>query len=70
MYGKIVLFNDSGKVEKGERIYLGDVKHKDESWLRDTLFDNPEILPTDDIDSAFGQLIPVCKELRTEAGPI
>jgi RecB family endonuclease NucS len=70
MYGKIVLFNESGKFEKGERIYLGDVKHKDESWLRDTLFDNPEILPTDDIDSTFGPLIPVCKELRTDAGPI
>ena len=70
MYGAIGLFNGSGKIEKGERVYLGDVKHKDESWLRDTLFDNPEILPIDDIDSAFGPLIPICKELRTDAGPI
>jgi hypothetical protein len=45
MYGKIVLFNDSGKFEKGERIYLGNLEHKDESWLRDMVFDNPEILP-------------------------
>ena len=65
-----MLFNEPGKIEKGERVYLGDVKHKDESWLRDTLFDNPEILPIDDIDSAFGPLIPICKELRTDAGPI
>ena len=54
----------------GQRVYLGDVKHKDESWLRDMLFDNPEILPIDDVDSAFGPLVPVCKELRTDAGPI
>jgi hypothetical protein len=70
MYGAVGLFSDSGKIEKGERVYIGDVKHKDESWLRDTLFQNPEILPIDDIDSAFGPLIPVCKELRTDAGPI
>lgn len=70
MYGNIGLLNEAGKIEKGERIYIGDVKHKDEAWLRDTLFDNPEILPIDDIDAAFGPLIPVCKELRTDAGPI
>lgn len=70
VYGNIGLLNEAGKIEKGERIYIGDVKHKDEAWLRDTLFDNPEILPLDDIDAAFGPLIPVCKELRTDAGPI
>jgi hypothetical protein len=70
VYGTIVLLNDSGKLEKGERIYLGDVKQKNEAWLRNTLFESPEILPTDDIDPAFGPLIPMCKELRTEAGPI
>ena len=70
MYGKIGLFKDLGEIESGERVYLGDVKHKDKSWLRDTLFNNPEILPIDDIDSAFGPLVPLCKELRTDAGPI
>lgn len=34
------------------------------------LFENPEILPTDDIDSAFGPLVPLCKELRTDAGQV
>jgi hypothetical protein len=67
MYGKIALFDDSDRFEKGERIYLDDLE---QSWLRNTLFDHPEILPTDDIDPAFGPLIPICKELRTEAGPI
>ncbi len=70
MYGDLVLFEDSGKLEKAERVFLGDVKDKDEAWLRDTLFDNPEIIPTDEIDSAFGPLVPLCKELRTDAGPI
>ena len=70
MYGDFVLFEESGKFEKGERVFLGDVKDKNETWLRDTLFDNPEIIPTDEIDSAFGPLVPLCKELRTDAGAI
>ena len=70
MYGDFVLFDQAGKLEKGERVYLGDVKGKNEAWLRDTLFDNPEIIPVNDIDSTFGPLVPLCKELRTEAGQI
>jgi hypothetical protein len=70
MYGTFVLLDDSGKPEKGERAYLGDMKNKDEAWLRDTLFEYPEIIPADDIDSAFGPLVPLCKELRTDAGSI
>jgi hypothetical protein len=62
MYGTFALLEESGKLEKGERIYFGDIKHKDEAWLRDILFDNPEIIPTNDIDSAFGPLVPLCKE--------
>jgi len=70
MYGDFVLFEELGKLEKAERVFLGDVKDKDEGWLRDTLFDYPEIIPTNEIDSAFGPLVPLCKELRTDAGPI
>ena len=64
MYGDFVLFDEAGKLEKGERIYLGDAKGKNEAWLRDTLFENPEIIPVNDIDSTFGPLVPLCKELR------
>src|SRR5437764_12169488 len=70
MYGSFVLLDEGGKPEKGERVYLGDIKGKNETWLRDTLFDYPEIIPTEDIDSTFGPLVPLCKELRTDAGPI
>jgi len=69
-YGEVMLFDQAGKLEKGERVYVGDVKGKDECWLRDTLFDNPEIIPIKDIDSTFGPLVPLCKELRTDAGQI
>jgi hypothetical protein len=65
-----VLFNNATELAKGERAYLGELKGKNEAWLRDTLFDHPEILPTDDLDATYGPLVPLCKELRTEAGPI
>jgi hypothetical protein len=70
MYGNLVLLDKAEKLEKGERIYLGDLPGKNEAWLRDTLFQNPEIIPIDDIDATFGPLVPLCKELHTDAGPI
>jgi hypothetical protein len=70
MHGDFVLIEMSGKVEKAQRVFIGEVKDKNEAWLRDTLFNNPEIIPIDDVDTAFGPLIPLCTELRTDAGPI
>jgi hypothetical protein len=70
MYGKFALLDNAGKLETGRQIHIGDTNGKNEAWLRDTLFRYPEIIPTEDIDSTFGPLIPLCKELRTDAGPI
>lgn len=41
----------------------------DEGWIQQFIFDHPESLPIDEIEPAFGPLIPVCRELRTKAGP-
>jgi hypothetical protein len=70
MYGPFVLLDQAGSLEKGQQVYLREIKGKDEAWLRDTLFDYPEIIPVEDIDLTFGPLIPLCKELRTDAGSI
>src|SRR5262245_64001295 len=59
MYGTLVLFDEPGKLDEGERVYLGDVKAKDEAWLRDTLFKNLEIIPIDDVDSTCAPLVPL-----------
>lgn len=37
----------------------------DEAWVRDLVFDHPAAVPLQEIDSSFGPLIPVCKELDT-----
>lgn len=42
----------------------------DESWLQDFIFKHHQTLPLDEIEPAFGPLIPVCRELPTPAGPV
>jgi hypothetical protein len=69
-YGNFVLLDEPSKLQKGERVILGEVKGKNETWLRDILFDNSEIIPTDEIDPSYGPLVPLCKELVTDAGRI
>jgi RecB family endonuclease NucS len=59
-----------GKTRTAKRLPLGETNGKGEAWLRDTLFTHPEILPIRDVDPSFGPLIPVCRELRTDAGPL
>ncbi len=41
-----------------------------ETWLQEFIFAHSETLPILEIEPAFGPLIPVCRELRTDAGPI
>jgi hypothetical protein len=43
---------------------------RDERWLRDFLLQHPEALPAAAIAPAFADPVPVCRELRTTAGPI
>jgi hypothetical protein len=66
----MALLNGAGRIEGGKRVYLGDLPTKNEAWLRDTLFANPDLLPIQDIDATFGPLVPLCRELRTDAGII
>jgi hypothetical protein len=70
MYGDFVLMEKGGAAQRAQRLPLGDTGGRDEAWLRDLLFANPDLLPISDIDPSFGPLLPLCRELRTEAGPL
>jgi hypothetical protein len=71
MYGDFFLVEKAGVSSKrAVRLPIGDTGGRNEAWLRDTLFSNPELLPINDIDPSFGPLLPLCRELRTEAGPL
>lgn len=41
-----------------------------EAWLQEFVFRHSEALPISEIEPIFGSLIPVCRELRTSAGPV
>jgi hypothetical protein len=43
---------------------------RDEAWLRDFLLAHPGALPAAAIDPAFADLVPICRELPTRAGPV
>jgi hypothetical protein len=71
MYGDFVLMEKpAGETKRAQRLPLGDTGGRNEAWLRDTLFSNPDLLPINDIDASLGPLLPPCRELRTEAGPL
>ena len=71
MFGEFFLIERDGQEpQRGERLAFGDTADRNEAWLRDTLFQNPQLLPVREIDPAFGPLVPLCTELGTEAGPL
>lgn len=69
MHGDFFLLEDGvGPAVKAQRLPPGDTRGRNEAWLRDTLFQHPEILPVGEIEPSFGPLSPLCTELRTPAG--
>ncbi|RLA39551.1 MAG: hypothetical protein DRR42_27050 [Gammaproteobacteria bacterium] len=71
MYGDFFLLEQENEdAVRAERLAFGETAGRNEAWLRDTLFEHPEILPIREVDPSFGPLIPLCKELRTDAGPL
>src|SRR4051794_21870200 len=67
MYQDVVLVGPPDVPLRRVPLAAGD---RNEAWLRDFLLDHPTVLPTAAIDSAYVDPIPVCRELRTPAGPI
>lgn len=42
----------------------------DEDWLQAFVYEHPAAIPVDEIEPAFGPLLPLCRELPTDAGPV
>jgi hypothetical protein len=65
--GRPVLLSAEGRAPL-ERLRLGGVSGHDEAWLQELLFDCPDILPVHDIEPAFGQLVPLAREVACSQG--
>lgn len=66
----IVLFD--GKVQRLERqdIRASTEESRNEDWLQNLIFENPQLLPLEEIEPAFLDPIPLCRELSTRVGPL
>lgn len=40
----------------------------DENWIQQVCFDNPNLLPVEELEPTFGGMIPICRELPTKSG--
>lgn len=61
---------NSGITRKLSRLNLSGRGEKrfDEDWLQDFIFNYPYVLPIEEVEPVFASLIPVCRELETNAG--
>lgn len=71
MYGDLVILR-GGKTRVVKQAPFGRGAHGSftEHWLRDRLFENPTALPFGAIDPSYEGAVPICREMRTDAGPI
>ncbi len=48
----------------------GEGSNYDENFIQKIAFEHPDCLPVTEIDRTYEDLIPVCMELSTDAGPL
>ncbi|WP_439365265.1 hypothetical protein ACNJYD_02725 [Bradyrhizobium sp. DASA03005] len=65
----LIIANDQarplGRVDLSGKLNPG---RYDEAWLQKLLFDHPELLPTEQIEPGFGNVVPLCRELPLAFG--
>ena len=62
-----LLIKDGQQPKAVPRLPLGSGDY-DEAFVQELAFEHPSCLPVSEIDRAYEQLVPVCMELRTDAG--
>lgn len=65
-----VMVSPDGVSTAYRRVPLGPGNGYSEGKLQELLFEFPCLLPVEEIDSSFVGLVPICRELTTDAGPI
>jgi hypothetical protein len=72
-YASPILVAPDGRTVRFRRLSLTALAEQgrfDEKWLQETLFQTPSLLPIDEVDPAYSNCVPVCRELNTQAGPL
>lgn len=66
-----VLVRNGHPLQPLQRLELGrggEDGQRREAFIQDLVHDHPEIIPMADIEPAFMPMVPICRELETEAG--
>lgn len=72
-YGTPLIVRDGQPPLRLTRLSLnaaGQGNGYDEVFIQNLAFDNPDCLPISEIDVAYANLVPICLELNTPAGPM
>lgn len=65
-----LLINADKTEHRLERVPLGDTATYTENWLQDLLYRHPQCLPAAELDHIYDVIVPLCREMSTDAGPI
>ena len=69
MYSNPIVFSPGKNAVQLKRVPI-DSQFEDEKWLQQRLFDAPQSIPFGEIDPGYHQVVPLCMEMSTGAGPI
>ena len=64
------LVNKTAAATTARKLIRFDDRSLPESWFQELIFNNPSLIPIDDLEPIFGPLIPVARELQSGAGPV
>jgi hypothetical protein len=67
-----ILIDEQGEGTTLERLSVkaSGESYYDENWLQKLLYNHPEALPISEIDQSYLNLVPICREMNTSAGPV
>ena len=68
-YGTPLVIKDGGDPIVLDKIEILDGSYN-EKFIQELVFDHPSCLPVSEIDRAYEDLVPICMELNTPAGPL
>ncbi len=64
-YGKPLLIGENGEV-----VMLEKRTPLNELAIQNLIFEHPDLIPFSDIDESYNPIVSICKELKTNAGPL
>jgi hypothetical protein len=72
-YSTPIIVRPDGSSDRLTRLPLSGGASTDtysEAWLQELLYQHPDALPIAELDDTFSDMVPVCREMETTAGPL